>query len=247
MRRRAEPSQGVFVVEGKLALQAVLASAYPLLSVLVLERRQEVLAELPVPAGVPVYVVGDDIMRQVAGFDVHRGVLALARRLPPCDPAELVSRDGPLVVVEAVNDQENLGAIFRNAAAFGAGAVLLDPTCADPLYRRSVRVSLGHVLGVPFARLSPWPTALDLVERGGRVLLALTPDADAEPVQSAAAELHGVQVALAVGNEGAGLSPAVLARARRVRIPMARGVDSVNVAAATAVALHRFAQLGGAG
>jgi tRNA G18 (ribose-2'-O)-methylase SpoU len=247
LRRRTEPSQGVFVAEGKLALRAVLASCYPLVSVLVLDRRLGALSDLHLPADVPVYVAGDDLMRQVAGFDVHRGLLALVRRLPLPDPAELVQRPGPLVVVEAVNDQENLGAIFRNAAAFGAGAVLLDPTCADPLYRRSVRVSLGHVLTVPFARLSPWPAALDVVENGGRVLLALTPDNEAEPVQSAATELHSVEVALAVGSEGAGLSTGVLARARRVRIPMAPGVDSINVAAATAVALHRFAHLGSAG
>ena len=147
-------------------------------------------------------------------------------------------------MVEGVNDQENLGAIFRNAAAFGPGAVLLDPTCADPLYRRSVRVSLGHVLRVPFSRLAPWPASLDMVEKGGFVLLALTPDPTAAPVEEVAAELQGSKVALLVGAEGRGLSAPVLAAARQVRIPMAAGVDSLNVAAATAVALHRFARLG---
>jgi tRNA G18 (ribose-2'-O)-methylase SpoU len=184
-------------------------------------------------------------MREVTGFDVHRGVLALARRRPEPALSELLAGSRLVVVVEGVNDQENLGAIFRNSAAFGAGAVLLDPTSADPLYRRSVRVSLGHVLRVPFARLVPWPAALEVLEMHGYVLLALTPDASAVPVQQVATELQAAKVALAVGNEWAGLSEGALARARPVRIPMVSGVDSLNVAAATAVALHRFTSFGG--
>ena len=147
----------------------------------------------------------------------------------------------PVVVVEGVNDQENLGAIFRNAAAFGAGAVLVDPTCADPLYRRTVRVSLGLVLRVPFTRLSPWPAALALIADSGFALVALTPSPSAERLGSVAEELQGQKVALVVGAEGPGLSAAVLGMCRPVRIAMAPGVDSLNVAAATAVALHRFA------
>ena len=145
-----------------MALEAVLASPYPLRSVLALRRRLDVLDDLHLPAAVPVYVVDEDVMTVLTGFNVHRGLLAVAGRLPPEAPEKLLARvESPLlVVVEGVNDQENLGAIFRNAAAFGAGAVLLDPTCADPLYRRSVRVSLGHVLRVPFARLTPWPASL---------------------------------------------------------------------------------------
>ncbi|MGC8626470.1 MAG: TrmH family RNA methyltransferase [Acidimicrobiales bacterium] len=244
LRRRAEPSLGVFVIEGKLALQAALSSRYPLISVLVLKRRLGALRGLPMPAGVPVYAVGEEVMRQVTGFDVHRGVLALAQRRPEPALSGLLAGSRLVVVAEAVNDQENLGAIFRNSAAFGAGAVLLGPTCADPLYRRSVRVSLGHVLRVPFARLVPWPASLEVLEMHGYVLVALTPDVDALAVQQAAAELQASKVALAVGNEWAGLSQAVLARARPVRIPMASGVDSLNVAAATAVALHRFSGFG---
>lgn len=238
-------ADGVFVVEGKLALEAVLGSAYPLLSVLVLGRRLQALAGLDLPAGTPVYVVDEEVMGGVAGFSVHRGLLALARRLPPLRAEELLARrpSSPLVVVEGVNDQENLGAIFRNSAAFGAGAVMLDPTCADPLYRRTVRVSLGAVLKLPFSRLSPWPVALQLLRNNGFVLLALTPGPGAEPVEMVAAELHSLPVALVVGTEGAGLSPEVLGMCRRVRIPMAAGVDSLNVAAATAVALHRFSSV----
>jgi tRNA G18 (ribose-2'-O)-methylase SpoU len=231
------------VVEGRLALEAVLASPYPLVSVLVLRRRLRVLDDLALPPGVPVYVAGDDVMSGIAGFDVHRGLLGVARRMPLVSAQELLDRglSSPLVVVvEGVNDQENLGAIFRNAAAFGAGAVLADPTCADPLYRRSVRVSLGLVLRVPFARLEPWPGGLDLLKGAGFLLLALTPCPEAERIEAVATELHGRKVALVVGAEGPGLSPAVLRACRRVRIPLAPGIDSLNVASATAVALHRF-------
>jgi tRNA G18 (ribose-2'-O)-methylase SpoU len=225
---------------------AVLGSPYPLLSVLVLRRRLAVVGELALPPGVPVYVVDDGVMSTVAGFDVHRGVLGLAGRLAPPAPEALLAAAGasPIVIVEAVNDQENLGAIFRNAAAFGAAAVLVDPTCADPLYRRSVRVSLGLVLRVPFTRLSPWPASLALVAENGFSLLALTPRPGAATLDAVAGELQGEKVAVVVGAEGPGLSAAVLGMCRPVRIPMAPGVDSLNVAAATAVALHRFAVLG---
>jgi tRNA G18 (ribose-2'-O)-methylase SpoU len=245
LRRRAELAESMFVVEGKLALEAVLGSCYPLLSVLVLRRRTTVLADLSLPEGTPVYVVDDTVMAGIAGFDVHRGLLGMARRLPPVAPQRLLAQvtSRLLVVVEGVNDQENLGAIFRNAAAFGAGAVLLDPTCSDPLYRRSVRVSLGHVLRLPFCRLAPWPHSLELLESSGFVLLALTPSTPAESIQTVSAELGGGKVALIVGAEGHGLSPEVLAMGRPVRVPMAPGVDSLNVAAATAVVLHRLAEL----
>jgi len=143
-------------------------------------------------------------MTTVTGFNVHRGLLAVAGRLPVPPPGELLARlvSPLLVVVEGVNDQENLGAIFRNAAAFGAGAVFLDPTCADPLYRRSVRVSLGHVLSLPFTRLVPWPDALSLLGQAGYALLALTPSPGAENVEHVSWELRGSLVALVVGAEG---------------------------------------------
>ncbi|HUC15345.1 MAG TPA: RNA methyltransferase [Acidimicrobiales bacterium] len=242
LRRSAELAGGVFVVEGLLALQAVLASPYPLRSLLVLRRRLEALQDLALPAGLPVYVADEDVMAATTGYNVHRGLLGLAGRLPGRSPADLLAHlaSRVVMVVEGVNDQENLGAIFRNAAAFGAGAVLLDPTCADPLYRRSVRVSLGHVLRVPFARLSPWPASLELVRKWGFVPLALTPSSQAERIEVVSAELQGSRVALVVGGEGHGLSVPVLAMCRAVRIAMAGGVDSINVAAATAVALHCF-------
>jgi len=246
LRRKAELHGGYFVVEGRLAMEAVLASPYPLESVLVLRRRLGVLDGLPLAPATAVYVVDEPVMAGVTGFDVHRGLLGLGRRLPG-RPAESLLEDTAsrvVVVVEGVNDQENLGAIFRNAAAFAAGALFLDPTSSDPLYRRTVRVSLGHSLRVPFARLVPWPESLDLLGKNGFVLLALTPATSAEPVQSVADALHGSRVALLVGAERSGLSDAVLRSARRVRIPMAAGVDSLNVATALGVALHGFADFG---
>jgi tRNA G18 (ribose-2'-O)-methylase SpoU len=143
------------------------------------------------------------------------------------------------VIVEGVNDHENLGAIFRNASAFGAGAVLLDPTCCDPLYRRAVRVSMGHVLRVPFARLEPWPAALAGVSQRGFTVVALDPSA-AKPIE--ALQCPG-PVAVLAGSEGPGLSEAARTAADEcVRIGMAAGVDSLNVATALAIALHRLAR-----
>jgi tRNA G18 (ribose-2'-O)-methylase SpoU len=164
-------------------------------------------------------------------------VLAVAERPNlPSVPA-LVATEHRVLVLEGINDHENLGSLFRNAAAFGVGAIVLDPTAADPLYRRATRVSLGHVLRVPFARASDWPGALDLLRDTGFAIVALTPEPTAEPLASLAAD-PPARVALVLGSEGAGLSAAALeAAGRRVRIPMVDGVDSVNVATAAAIAL----------
>jgi tRNA G18 (ribose-2'-O)-methylase SpoU len=249
LRRLPKPEGGLFIIEGELALRAALASPYPLVSVLALERRLPVLEALGLPEGLPVYVPTREVMAGVTGFDVHRGLLAAAARLPPVSAEELLARRprSPLIVVEEVNDQENLGALLRNAAAFGSGALLLGPSSADPLYRRCVRVSLGWALRLPFARILPWPEGLQLVAHSGFSLLALTPNPAAEPIEGVAAEFARSRpragVALVVGAERHGLSKAVLEQCRQVRIPMAPGVDSLNVAAATAVALHRFARL----
>jgi tRNA G18 (ribose-2'-O)-methylase SpoU len=249
LARLQEPEGGLFIVEGELALRAALCSRYPLVSVLALDRWLPLLQVLGLPEGLPVYLATRPVMAKLTGFDVHRGLLAAARRLPSLAPEEILAGRprSPIVVVEELNDQENMGALFRNAAAFGAGAVLLGPSSADPLYRRSVRVSLGWALRLPFARLAPWPDRLQLVAESGFSLLALTPDPAAEPIEQVALQLSGRPsegVALVVGPERHGLSKAVLERCRPVRIPMAPEVDSLNVAAATAIALHRFARLG---
>jgi tRNA G18 (ribose-2'-O)-methylase SpoU len=242
-RRQVERRGDFFVVEGLLALEALLGSPYPVRSVLATERRAERVSRV-VDGRAPLIVRPEAEVAAVAGFDVHRGVLAAADRLPLPPAAALVEVADVVVVAEGIGDHENVGALFRNAAAFGVDAVLLDPTTADPLYRRSVRVSLGHVLRVPWTRLAPWPDALqDLAEQGFTVL-ALTPSAPAEPIDGVVRDLapsvgDGRRVALVVGAEGPGLTDAALATAsRRVRIPLAPGVDSLNVATAAAVALH---------
>ncbi len=247
LRRLSEGRDGVFVVEGRWALEVVLAAGARVMSVMVLHRRLAELAPLGVGgglAGVPVYAVGPAVMDAVAGFNVHRGLLAVAERPLARPVAELLEgpAQGTVVVVEGVNDQENLGAIFRNAAAFGAAAVLLDPTCADPFYRRTVRVSMGQVARVPSARLQPWPRALSVLEEHGLELVALTPDRAAPELADVSGELTGRRVAMLVGAEGRGLSGPVLRRCRPARIPMADGVDSLNVAAATAVGLYGLAR-----
>lgn len=244
-RREVERQRDFFVVEGRYALDALLDSPYPLRSVLVAETKAAPIRAL-VGDRAPVLVVPAAEMAGVTGFDFHRGVVASAGRLPLPAVDDLV---GDLVgdpvggartvaVLEGLNDHENLGALFRNAAAFGVGAVLLDPTTADPLYRRSVRVSAGHVLRVPWTRVAAWPAGLAALRDEGYCIVALTPAADAEPLDElVAAQLD--RVALLFGAEGPGLSAAALAAAdRRVRIPIASGVDSLNVATAAAIAFH---------
>ncbi len=241
LRRRVEAEHGLFVVEGILAIERLLTSTYRPHSFLLTERALARLGDGPRATGAPVYIASPELLRAVVGFELHRGAVAAARRPAPVDPAEVIEGARRLLVVEGVNDAENLGSLFRNAAAFGVDAVLLDPTCADPLYRRAVRVSMGHVLAVPFARLAPWPAGLEGLRRAGVAVVALTPHPEAEPI-------YGIDsidgpVALVVGAEGPGLHDSTLGAADlRVRIPMAAGVDSLNVATAAAVALHRLAE-----
>jgi tRNA G18 (ribose-2'-O)-methylase SpoU len=195
----------------------------------------------PAIADIPVIVRPAAEVAALTGFAFHRGVLASAARVPLPAVADLIATVRTVAVLEGLNDHENLGALFRNAAAFGVDAVLLDPTTADPLYRRSVRVSLGHVLRVPWTRLAAWPEALADVRARGFTVLALTPGAGAESIEAVAAS-PPARVAWLLGAEGPGLSSAALAAAdRRVRISIAAGVDSLNVATAAAIAFHRLA------
>lgn len=229
------------IAEGVVVVRRLLDSPYPVRSLLGVARRFDELDEDLAGLDVPAFVADADTMAEVVGFHLNRGVLAVADRADRPDVAALLRTARLVAVLEGVNDHENLGALFRNAAALGADAVLLGPRCSDPLYRRSVRVSMGHVLRVPFAELpGPWPAALDLVRTAGMRVAALTPSADAVPL--ARAGLSGERVALLLGAEGPGLTPDALAAADlRVRIPMASGVDSLNVATAAAVAFHAVA------
>ncbi|WP_375497518.1 TrmH family RNA methyltransferase [uncultured Jatrophihabitans sp.] len=230
--------RGIVIAEGVNVVERLLSSPYRVRAVVGVPARLEALAPHLRELDAPVLAVDKWLLSQVVGFRVTRGVLASADRPAPLDPDELIARSDRIAVLESLNDFENLGSLFRNAAAFGVDAVLLDPQCADPLYRRSVRVSMGHVLRVPFAVLpGQGPAALDQVRAHGHRVLALTPRGE-QLLRSLDAPPRW---ALLLGAEGPGLTPATLAAAdMRVRIPMAGGVDSLNVATAAAVA---FAQL----
>ncbi len=229
--------RGVVIAEGVNVVERLVTSPYPVRAVAGVAARIDALRPVLEPLDVPVLVVDKWTLSGAAGFRVTRGVLASADRPPAPDVGALLRRSNRVAVLEALNDFENLGALFRNAAAFGVDAVLLDPQCADPLYRRSVRVSMGHVLRVPFAVLpGAWPQSLDALR--DFTVLAMTPGSSASPLREIAVPERW---AVLLGAEGPGLSPAALAAAdHRVRIPMASGVDSLNVATAAAVA---FAQL----
>jgi tRNA G18 (ribose-2'-O)-methylase SpoU len=191
----------------------------------------------------PVYLGTRALIEATVGYAFHRGAIASAARDDGVEPAALFARASRIAALEGVGDIENLGSIFRNAAAFGIEGVLLDPRTADPFGRRTIRVSMGHVLTTPWARAGAWPGALDEARAAGFTVAALTPGDDAVPIDRL--PLAG-RIALLLGAEGPGLSAAALAAADvRVRIPMAPGVDSLNVAAASAVAFHRVARVDG--
>ncbi|HEY3887711.1 MAG TPA: RNA methyltransferase, partial [Caulobacteraceae bacterium] len=210
-------------------------------SLLVAEKRLDRLAPLidRLPAEVPVYAAGQGVMDAIVGFHIHRGVMAHGVR--PADPgADALLRGlGPralVLVLFGISNHDNMGGLFRNAAAFGADAVLLDAGCCDPLYRKAIRVSVGAALKVPFARLPAAEDPLAMLERTGFTALALSPSG-AEPL---AGLVRPDRAAVLLGTEGAGLDEALLRRARTVAIPMAAGWDSLNVAAASAIVLHQL-------
>lgn len=233
LRTRWEPPHGLFIAEGELVLRRALRAGYAPRSYLLDVSRVDALGELP---GAPVYAATQEVLARTTGFHVHRGVLASFHRRPLPSVAHLLATAQRLVICEDVNNHTNLGALFRSVAGLGADAVLLSPSCTDPLYRRSVRVSMGEVFAVPYATLAPWPAALQQVRHAGFRLLALTPAASAVPLHRLPAT-DRARPALLVGAEGSGLSAAALAAADvAVAIPMQRGVDSLNVATAAAVA-----------
>ena len=240
LRAHLEAEHGLFIAEGELVLRRALRAGYHARSILVDAKRVEQIADLPTDA--PVYAADQALLETLTGFHVHRGVLGSfhRRELPTVD--EVLAGARRLVVLEDVNNHTNLGAIFRSAAALGMDGVLLSPSCADPLYRRSVRVSMGEVFAVPYARIDAWPGGLQTVRAAGWTLLALTPAPDAVPIQALSAE-HRARPALLLGAEGTGLSAAAMRAAdARVVIPMHRGVDSLNVAAAAAVAFWELSR-----
>jgi tRNA G18 (ribose-2'-O)-methylase SpoU len=240
LRQRYESQAGVFIAEGPNVVRALLASAYVTRSLLLTPKQMDDLSDVLDAVTAPIYVGPQSLLEQVVGFHLHRGALAVGERRADPSVASVLRDARVVAVLEKVNDHENLGALFRNARALGVDAVLLDPECADPYYRRAVRVSMGHLLHVPWTRLPALPAGLDPLHAAGFESVALTPDPSVASIEELVA-LGPVRLALLVGAEGPGLSEATMrAASRRVRIPMAPGVDSLNVATAAAIAFHRL-------
>ncbi|MFD3730710.1 TrmH family RNA methyltransferase [Streptomyces sp. NPDC058632] len=241
LRRTREPAEGLFIAEGEKVIRRARDAGYEMRSMLLSAKWVDVMRDVIDELPAPVYAVSPELAEQVTGYHVHRGALASMQRTPLPTAAELLHTARRVVIMEAVNDHTNIGAVFRSAAALGMDAVLLSPDCADPLYRRSVKVSMGAVFSVPYARLDSWPRGLEPVREAGFTILALTPDEKARSLDEVAPHRMD-RVALMLGAEGAGLTPRALAAAdERVRIPMSHGVDSLNVGAAAAVAFYAAA------
>ena len=232
-----------FVAEGEVVLRVLATrSHFKIDSVLLAENRVEVLRDLigALAPSVPIYVAAPRVMQAIVGFPIHRGVLALGRRRPPENCVELLAAlpaSSLVVGLVGLTNHDNVGGIFRNAAAFGVGAVLLDPATCDPLYRKAVRVSVGGSLVVPFARVSDANAMVVHLEEAGFDVISLSPRGRETLLEV----VRSPRTALLLGSEGAGLPQSLLARTRTIAIPMAAGFDSLNVATASGIALHRLA------
>jgi len=249
LRTHLEAEHGLFIAEGSKVISRAVAAGYQVRSVLLGRGR---VADLPALGldpldDVPVYVVPDEVAEGITGYRVHRGALASLGRKPLPSVSAVIGAARRIVVLEDLVDHGNVGAIFRCAAALGVDAVVLSPRCADPLYRRSVKVSMGAVFAIPYARMTGWYDGLALLRTAGFRVLALTPDESATPISAALASADPDRVALLLGTEGDGLSSRWLREAdEAVRIPMSpaargAGVDSLNVVAAAAIACHQLA------
>jgi tRNA G18 (ribose-2'-O)-methylase SpoU len=251
-RRVAPGGRGVFIAEGDVVAERAIRAGYEPLAVLVDASRSDPLSP-GLDAGVPVYAAAPAVLQRITGLGVHRGLLACFERRPPRPAAEVLDAARRVVVLERVSNPTNLGVILRSAAGLGMEAVLLDPTCSDPLYRRTARVAMGEGYGFPWAWIPRLPAGLDVLRAHGFRLVALTPDDGAVPLDELALDRGGdggvdrrdERLALLFGAEGPGLSPGTLAAADvRAGIPMRGGVDSLNVGVAAGIA---FWVLGRAG
>lgn len=236
------PDHGRFIAEGVLVVEHLLDSRFPVESLFVSRSRVAGVEDLlrRVPESVPIYVAEQSVMDEIVGFPIHRGLLACGKRLPNPDPIELAKASRALIVLEDLSNHDNVGSVFRSAAALGGSGVgvLLSARCCDPLYRKSLRVSMGHALKVPFAVCEDLPALMPSLHEQGFVSLALTPDAGAEPLS-----LHANgdidRSVLCFGAEGPGLTERLMqAVSHRVCIPMASNVDSLNIAVAAAVTMY---------
>ncbi|MEV0778797.1 TrmH family RNA methyltransferase [Streptomyces sp. NPDC050433] len=265
LRRRREPAEGLFIAEGEKVIRRAVAAGYEMRSMLLTAKWTDVMRDVIDRTPAPVYQVTPDLAERVTGYHVHRGALASMRRKPLPPPADLLKkaqravvfedmvdhanaaqeprvsgapRRSRIAILEDLVDHTNIGAAFRSAAALGVDAVLVTPSCADPLYRRSVRVSMGTVFQVPWTRIEPWPDGIQLLKEAGYVVAGMTLGEGAITVDELVAQDHQ-NLALVFGTEGRGLTPgADRLLDARVTIPMMHGVDSLNVAASSAVAFY---------
>ncbi|MGW7358807.1 TrmH family RNA methyltransferase [Streptomyces sp. NPDC054802] len=265
LRRRREPAEGLFIAEGEKVIRRAGQAGYVMRSMLLSAKWVDVMRDVIEEVPAPVYAVDPALAERVTGYHVHRGALASMQRKPLPDAGNLLGTARRVVVMESVNDHTNiatfglglqdsagqriaifegfvdhanLGAAFRSAAALGIKAVLLSPDCADPLYRRAIKVSMGATFTLPYARLEDWPGGLDVVREAGYSILAMTPDEKATPLDELDPSRFE-RCAIMLGSEGHGLSVSALRAADDwARIPMAAGIDSLNVAAASAVAFY---------
>lgn len=266
LRRKREPAEGLFIAEGEKVIRRAKDAGYEMRSMLLSAKWVDVMRDVIDELPAPVYAVSPELAERVTGYHVHRGALASMQRKPLPAAAELLltarrstapqSVDTPagigamfaadtrddagqrVAIFEGFVDHANLGAAFRSAAALGIRAILLSPDCADPLYRRAIKVSMGAVFSVPYARFDTWPAGLDVVRDAGYDILAMTPDEKATPLDRLHPERFE-RCAIMLGSEGHGLSTYALRAADEwVRIPMSAGIDSLNVAAASAVAFY---------
>lgn len=248
LRKLREPAEGMYIAESSRVLRRALAAGHQPRSFFLAEKwladLVDVLAAFP---DVPAFIGTAALLEEITGFHLHRGAMAAMQRPAPVPLAELLAGARRVAVLEDIVDHTNVGAIFRSAAALDIDAVLISPRCGDPLYRRSVRVSMGTVFQVPWARLENWPQDLTLLQGKGFTVAALELTGDAVDVDELAAA-NPDKLALVLGTEGAGMSPETLAAADlAVRIPMRPGVDSLNVAAASAVAFWELRPRGSQG
>ncbi|HEX3908041.1 MAG TPA: RNA methyltransferase [Mycobacteriales bacterium] len=236
LRTKIEGPHGLFIAEGARVIERAIATGYQLRSVVMtpewLERTEPSLAG----SDAPIYLAAEPVLRELTGFHVHRGALASVHRQAPPDLATVLSGARRIALVENLVNHTNLGAVFRAATALGIQAVVLSPSSADPLYRRSVRVSMGAVFTLPYARATSWPGDIERIRETGFTVAALTPAPGAVSLDEVVVA-DGDRLAVMIGTEGPGLSDAAVTAADfSVRIPMSPGVDSLNVAAAASVA-----------
>jgi tRNA G18 (ribose-2'-O)-methylase SpoU len=242
--RPDSPDEGFFIAEGVLVVEQLLGSAFPIQSVLVTEQRARSVGAVleKVPEGVPIFSASQEIMDEIVGFPIHRGLLACGQRLPNPDPITLAESCRAMIVLEDLSNHDNVGSVFRSVAALGGQGVgvWLTARCCDPLYRKALRVSMGHVLRVPFAIVDDLAAHIPDLERLGFTTIALTPDNQAMAIDESL-DKGVAKPALFFGAEGPGLSADLLGIVeQRVRIETTKDVDSLNIAVAAAVSMHRY-------